>query len=1159
MSHFDKNLPLEKYKNRLLDYLHMQGFDVEEGRLCSCPWHDDSTPSFNIYTDSQGYPAFKCFGCERKGDIYSAIGYCTGKAKVTEQFEEADKIFGTGDYTPAQYTPPPKKEKFTFTPDKEALAKLTQWLESLPNKDQNILSYFKQRIEYKTSGKASQYPLSQEQLNRLVTFFFWWPGKKATEQALGRALLFRAGVAYIKTYNDLPLEEKDTLAEFPQVGRSNQMYFERTTETCWRWNNEDYKYERIDGEPREIAWYHPGILAKSAEGFKLLYMNEKTFASEKRNPRTGVSFFPIPSELPEEKPIVLMEGEIDAVLCQTCGIENAFSMGGLGNLSVPKIEKFILPKNIPEITLFADNDKAPKCQSQKAFGLMPYSEGDAIMETVPEKLIRAGFKGKIKVTSLPADCGFKDPDDAIRAGRFDLVQEAIANARDYEAFEKPEKTKKTAKKPDANDMVCTEWEAVPIKFLRSFLKKIKYENLDQDDALTFAAAAYNSCKDEDRINAILEWSGSGLLEDDIKDEAKKQKELFKKPMKVSEHPLYEIAFRHGASKYLLDKLEEIMVPAAEILNMIEPIPTVFPVDYEKMIGTKNFIAFLHYCDHAFASYAVAAALKNRLLYISTEDANYVFIKNNWVFIPSIATEAHAILVNALLCYLRKNPREKKIVIDCLQTIGSNSFRQKLTNDLNHKEAQFYHDEKKNPILFDSYPVRETLTLKDGVLDFSGDKIKFRKGTPEEYRLSVLPYTCAEIKNATTPSFFLKALDLDFYEPTKEVLEKNPTRTKDTLLYYLSLIPSRNVSKNYSCFMTGPGGTGKSTLISAIEEVFTNECCAQLKSEVLVAKKKGFDNENGPSPEIAELEGKLVSITMELPEDGRLNADKLKRLTGSDMISARQLRRDLHKFRPTAQIVIVGNELPSFYKHDSGIIRRLLVFHFNVEHAKRMKSKDYRHLYKDLPSDSSKMVEMIKAEAPGIIKLLAEKYIELKTEHDLIIPTSQECENAKSQYIENQSKDTDEFYENCIKFTPNDDNSFIFSKDLYKCYLNYKGYQEGSSEALKQRNFIFYLKKDHQELGGANYTQKRRNALSVPEWGFKFISFTDLGHEYLMKDSQGSELGFESKNQTTHESSSATTYKSSPEPDDDPFAGATPPPPDSPDDDDDGDGDKYDIY
>ena len=123
-------------------------------------------------------------------------------------------------------------------------------------------------------------------------------------------------------------------------------------------------------------------------------------------------------------------------------------------------------------------------------------------------------------------------------------------------------------------------------------------------------------------------------------------------------------------------------------------------------------------------------------------------------------------------------------------------------------------------------------------------------------------------------------------------------------------------------------------------------------------------------------------------------------------------------------------------------------------------------------------------------------------------------------------------------------------------LNYKGYQEGSSEALKQRNFIFYLKKDHQELGGANYTQKRRNALSVPEWGFKFISFTDLGHEYLMKDSQVSELGFESKNPTTHESSSATTHKSSPEPEDNPFEGMTPTPYPQ---DEDGDGDKYDIF
>lgn len=585
--------------------------------------------------------------------------------------------------------------------------------------------------------------------------------------------------------------------------------------------------------------------------------------------------------------------------------------------------------------------------------------------------------------------------------------------------------------------------------------------------------------------------------------------------------------------------------------MISPIPTVFPVDYEKLIETKNFKTFLHYCDHAFGSYTVAEALKNRLLYINTEEANYVFIENRWVFIPSIATESHSILLNALLCYLRKNPRDKKLVTDAIEKIGTTPFRRHLAFDLNHKEAQFYHDENKDPVLFDSQKIAETITLADGVMDFSGDKIKFRKGTPDEYRLTYLPYTCKEIRNAVNSEFFLKALDMDFDTPDEETLKLNPTLTKDTLLYYLSLIPSRNISKSYSCFMTGPGGTGKSTLLKSLEGIFTNNCFANLKASVLIANKRSFDNDNGPTPELAELEGKMFSVTMELPEDGRLNSDQLKRLTGNDMISARKLRQGLHKFLPTAQIIIVGNELPSFYKHDSGIIRRLLVFHFNVEHAKRSKDAKYKQLYKNVPSNPNDFEKKIIAEAPGIIKLLAEKYIELKQKYNLNIPISQECENAKSSYIEAQSKDTDEFYEACIKFTPNDSKAFIFSTDLYNCYLNFKGYQSGSAEALNQRRFIFYLKKDHHELQGSQINvQKRRPGSQMPEWGFRFISFTEKGLEFLNSDepSEQQQMFQEQKENQP------------PEPEDNPFKNAQPALPmenqNNSDDDDDQD---FDIY
>jgi len=1036
-----KKLPFEKYKKHLLDYLRLHGIEVEVGQQCACPWHEDSTPSFSVFIGDDGNPAFNCFGCGRAGDIYNAVEFCTGETNKRKQFDEIDRIFGRGEYSArgATLPAPALSEKPSFAPDPEALARLTSWLEKNDKAGDCIRGYFEQRALAKSGGTIYQYP--REILDALVTFFFWWPGKQAAEAALGKRTLFAAGIPY---------------------------------------KRED---EKLPEENRRIAWYHSGVLAKSPEGFKLLFMDGT--ASRKMNPRAGVSYFPIPCELPNGRNVVLMEGEIDAILCRACGIENAFSMGGKGGLTKDRIKKFIVPKNIPEIILFADNDKDGG--SQKKFGLLPIEQGDHIRETVPENLRKMGYVGKIRVTVLPDDCPFKDPDDAIRAGRLDLVKKAIADAREYVPPEKSDGKKSRAGGMKIDPRELTEWENVPVKFLRSFLKKLPYDSLSETQKERAVIAAAKACKEG--FADIASWTNGAVEMEDVEKAAKKDGSPF---------DLIQIGLQAGLSNYLLDRFEEILVPAAEILNVIDPVPTVLPIDYDALAESKAFSRFLRYPDHAFASYALAAALKGNLLYIDTEEANYVYTGDYWTRIPSIATEAHAALTNTMLVYLRKNPKEKKAVLDCLQKIGSNSFRQKLANDLNMKEAQFYHDEKKQPVLFDSFPVRETLTLKDGVLDFSGDEIRFRRGKPEEFRNVPLPYTCRQIREATSPDFFMRAIDLDFAEPNEETLKKNPTRTKDTLLYYLSLVISRNVTKNYSCFMTGPGGTGKSTLVSALEEILGNENVAQLNSRVLVAKKKGFDNENGPTPEIAELEGKLLAITMELPEDGRLNSDQLKRLTGSDLISARQLRQGLHKFRPTAQIVIVGNELPSFYKHDSGIIRRLLVFHFNIAHNKRAKNGETKKLYKGIPSDSAKMIEKLRGEAPGIIRLLAEKYIELKREYNLNIPTSQECENAKSQYIEAQNRDTDEFYEQCVRFTPADDNAFIFSKDLYHCYLNFKGFQEGSPEALKQRNFILYLKKDHPELGGKNYCQKRPSAGALPEWGFKFISFTDSGAEYLQK-------------------------------------------------------------
>lgn len=1161
MQHFEKKeLPFEKYKSCLIPYLQLMGVDISKPGLIRCfhPKHEDKKPSCSV-----NETLFHCYVCGDRcsGDIYNAVEILTGETDRAKQFEEIDRIFGNGEAStlkPIEKTPVKEIEKKDFIPNPEALQKFTDWLKAFPHSQEYVKNWFAKRATVSTGGKIKQYP--PEIFEKLVTYFLWFPGKNAALNALGSQLLLAAGVAY-KKEND-KVKDFPSISQFPAIGKEGQIYVDLTSDLCYSWNGGNY--EQFKQEPRKLAWWSDGVVTLTPNGYKLFYYaydeEAKKEKSNKSNPRSVPFLFA--NELPqyEGKSIILVEGEMDALVCRACGINNIFSIGGLNNFSKPKIRKLLIPANVSEVIFFADKDPAdhkPPFQGQKMFGLIPPDPNDGIKETLPEKLIAEGYTGKIKTTVLPDNFNYKDPDEAILNGHLDLVLDAIKNAKDYTPREKPQSGTKrkssTTSQALKKDILSPEWEPLPIKFFRSFLKKIPYDDLSSEDRDRFIAAALLSCKDSTAPQALAEWTKNELTEEDIQDIRAKNNDILKDVEKISTHPLYHIAVKHGASKYLLDKLEEILIPAAEILNMISPIPTVFPVDYEKLIETKNFKTFLHYCDHAFGSYTVAEALKNRLLYINTEEANYVFIENRWVFIPSIATESHSILLNALLCYLRKNPRDKKLVTDAIEKIGTTPFRRHLAFDLNHKEAQFYHDENKDPVLFDSQKIAETITLADGVMDFSGDKIKFRKGTPDEYRLTYLPYTCKEIRNAVNPEFFLKALDMDFDTPDEETLKLNPTLTKDTLLYYLSLIPSRNISKSYSCFMTGPGGTGKSTLLKSLEGIFTNNCFANLKASVLIANKRSFDNDNGPTPELAELEGKMFSVTMELPEDGRLNSDQLKRLTGNDMISARKLRQGLHKFLPTAQIIIVGNELPSFYKHDSGIIRRLLVFHFNVEHAKRSKDAKYKQLYKSVPSNPNEFEKKIIDEAPGIIKLLAEKYIELKEKYNLNIPTSQECENAKSSYIAAQSKDTDEFYEACIKFTPNDSKSFIFSTDLYKCYLNFKGYQPGSAEALNQRRFIFYLKKDHHELQGDKINvQQRRPGSLMPEWGFRFISFTDKGKEFFNSDKPPEQ-------QQLIQEQKENQY---PEPEDNPFEGATLPPSENQNnsnDSDDDDSSSFDIY
>jgi putative DNA primase/helicase len=86
----------EKLKPRLEQYLTACGIK-RDGDKWSCPNHDDKNPSATIYDHERLY----CPVCELTMDVFDAAGIIKGLTTPKEQFEEVNRIVGTGYTAPA--------------------------------------------------------------------------------------------------------------------------------------------------------------------------------------------------------------------------------------------------------------------------------------------------------------------------------------------------------------------------------------------------------------------------------------------------------------------------------------------------------------------------------------------------------------------------------------------------------------------------------------------------------------------------------------------------------------------------------------------------------------------------------------------------------------------------------------------------------------------------------------------------------------------------------------------------------------------------------------------------------------------------------------------------------------------------------------------------
>lgn len=123
---------------------------------------------------------------------------------------------------------------------------------------------------------------------------------------------------------------------------------------------------------------------------------------------------------------------------------------------------------------------------------------------------------------------------------------------------------------------------------------------------------------------------------------------------------------------------------------------------------------------------------------------------------------------------------------------------------------------------------------------------------------------------------------------------------------------------------GSGANGKGTFFRALSAAL-GEYVTALPPHLLIEVPQ-----QAHPTEIADLFGKRLAVSSEIPKNKKLDECKLKAMSGGDRIKARFLNKDFFEWWPTHTLWVCGNDRPRITGTDKGIWRRVRLIPFTMD-------------------------------------------------------------------------------------------------------------------------------------------------------------------------------------------------------------------------------------
>ena len=571
-------------------------------------------------------------------------------------------------------------------------------------------------------------------------------------------------------------------------------------------------------------------------------------------------------------------------------------------------------------------------------------------------------------------------------------------------------------------------EALPSKALRSVLNKVDVTHFrDNEKWLEFVMSTIATCGNgSDIIDLLEDWSRQDV-EYRHDDSIRNRLESIDPTGGVTAATFIFILRREGCSDYLIQKVSNViggkMSPEDYIKNKENLDKNGIEIK-ESIANFKPLNSFFYMQTNRDGAAVLTECLKGRVIYVTGEKKFYIFNGSRWEEFYDILRVTSAVLEDAVNIFYTNFAQDdadgEDNLMKLIKKLGGTGFRKDLLADFcQHREIC------RSSVDWDSPANKETLTLKDGVLDFTGHKMTIRKGRQEEYRRSFMKYSVSDFVNNKFPESFTEFISSTF-----------PDRaTQQTALYALSLFVS-GVS-TYRTFQVWHGGgrNGKSTLMEIMKEVIGRDRAITYDTNLLLSSNN--DAKLGLTPELATFQGSLVAFGSETEERKKISTGLVKQLAGGDTIKANPKHKDPIEFESTWQLVLSTNDLPFFSSSDQAFVDRLLLLPFKVKFALTEKEfKEYQNLseYVSYGKNGDQLKKDVLAESADIVSMLIGKYIHLRDNLNSTIPSSDWCTEKKDVYI-SDNDDIDPFIETMCVI---DEKSYIASSKITDAFKDFLG-------------------------------------------------------------------------------------------------------------------------